>query len=291
MKRGPASVARLLPSRIDISAAPTHVARWCAKIVLECGWYAAEPEAYEIAESWSPRILSLLRQELDELNRVGRFCSYAFNSSSSDLVQGSAFIEPGDHDEVKIAKAKRVHFGSYFSALRDLTPREFELLCAGVMQVLGVQKPVTTPHSADEGLDFYGRLNLSKQVSPGALFPGLQNQLDVWMIGQAKRYIDSNVSTPDIRDLVGAVTLARAHAFGSSIPKYADLAIRVCDPVFFLFFTTGRLSANAWDLLDRSGVVAMDGEMLAAFLADRGIGLNENKFDQPTFMGWLGQFG
>ena len=56
------------------------------------------------------------------------------------------------------------------------------------------------------------------------------------MVGQAKRYIQTKASTPDIRELVGSVIFTQSTAAGEA--KYEDLAIRLCDPVFFLFFTT-----------------------------------------------------
>src|SRR5947208_5289584 len=155
MKRGPSLVARTISSRIKISAPPRSVAQWCADISLDLAWYASPSEALEAAEKWAPQVRSLLRRELGELNRLGRFATYAFNSSSTDLVQGAAFIEPSDSGAVKAAKTKRTHFDSYLTALRELTPREFEMLCAGVLNLLGVREPVLTPYSADEGLDFY----------------------------------------------------------------------------------------------------------------------------------------
>jgi hypothetical protein len=290
MKHGPPSIVRFILSRIPITAAPKSVGEWGTDISLQHGWHSSPSEALEEMERVAPQVLALLRRQLDESNRLGRFAAYAFNSSSSDLVQGSAYIEPCDSPELKSAKTKRAHFSSYLEALLELTPREFEMMCAGVLKQVGVQDPVLTPYSADEGLDFYGRLHLEKNLLRDASFPGLQTQLSVWMVGQAKHYIASTVSTPDIRELVGAVTLAKVHAFGSTTTKYADLTVRVCDPVFYLFFTTGRLTGDAWGLLDRSGVVGMDGEMLAAFLADQGIGLIDNKFEKAALLSWLSTF-
>ncbi|MFZ1974831.1 MAG: restriction endonuclease [Candidatus Acidiferrales bacterium] len=291
MKRGPSHLARLIVSRIDISAPPASVTKWGAEICLDLGWHASTAEAFEAAERWAPHMLALLRRELDELCKFGRFAVYAFNSSSTDLVQGSAFIEPCDSEGLKTAKAKRAHFASYLGALRELTPRQFEALCTGVLNQLGVKEPVLTPYSADEGLDFYGRLDLERRLLPDVVFPGLQTQLGVWMIGQAKHYSVGKVSTPDIRNLVGAVTLAKGHAFGSSVVKYKDLTIRVCDPVFYLFFTTSSLSSDAWTLLERSGVVGMDGHMLSAYLAEQGIGLTQGAFDKAALISWLEAFG
>ena len=84
--------------------------------------------------------------------------------------------------------------------------------------------------------------------------------------------------------------VSKAQAYGSGDEKYGDLNIRACDPVFFLFFTTGRMTTNSWTLLDRSGVIGMDGEMVAAFLADHGIGLLDGKFDKEKFKIWLSPF-
>jgi restriction endonuclease Mrr len=72
--------------------------------------------------------------------------------------------------------------------------------------------------------------------------------------------------------------------------RFKKLKVRPCDPVFHLFFTTSRLSADAWELLDQSGVVGMDGEMLAAFLADREIGCSPSGFDALLFGAWVKSF-
>jgi hypothetical protein len=57
--------------------------------------------------------------------------------------------------------------------------------------------------------------------------------------------------------------------------------------VFYLFFTTGRLSSNSWALLERSGVIGMDGEMVSAFLADHSIGIIDSEFSETEFRKWL----
>jgi len=65
----------------------------------------------------------------------------------------------------------------------------------------------------------------------------------------------------------------------------------VADPVFMLFFTTGRISIDGWQLVNRSGIVAMDGEMLAAFLADHDVAIIDEQgarqFSKDAFWEWL----
>ncbi len=106
------------------------------------------------------------------------------------------------------------------------------------------------------------------------------------MVGQAKHYKKTQAATPDIRAVVGSVDLARARAFARS-DSFADLEIRVCDPVLYLLFTTGTISSDGWSLLDSSGVIGMDGMMVAAFLADHGIGRSEEEFDSTAFAEWV----
>jgi restriction endonuclease Mrr len=107
------------------------------------------------------------------------------------------------------------------------------------------------------------------------------------MVGQAKHYPTGQVATPEIRELVGSVELARAGAWSRVSSPYLDMKLRLCDPVFFLFFTTGTISASGWRLLGASGVVGMDGEMLAAFLADHDVGVIGDTFDAPALAEWI----
>lgn len=151
-----------------------------------------------------------------------------------------------------------------------------------------------TPHSIDEGIDFYGVLNLSdlSNKSSKPIFPIFESSLKVWLIGQAKHYQKTKVATPDIREFVGSTNLGRSKVYSSvDSDKYKDLDIKVCDPVFMLFFTTGEISSFGWRLVRRSGVIAMDGERLATFLADKGIGVTDNgeesNFSQEKFNDWL----
>jgi hypothetical protein len=87
------------------------------------------------------------------------------------------------------------------------------------------------------------------------------------------------------------VVLARFHAFSVNGEKYRDLLIRVCDPVFFLFVTTGRISSRGWTLLEAGGVIGMDGQMVAAMLADCRVGTDcNNEFSEEMFSIWISTF-
>ena len=134
-------------------------------------------------------------------------------------------------------------------------------------------------------------MSIGDLTGHGPLFPVFESDLVFWLLGQAKHYRDSKVSTPDLRALAGSVFLGRARAFPreGSLPR---LDIRACDPVIMLFLMTGQISSDGWDLCRRAGIVAMDGEMLAAFLADKQVGAIEEgeirKFSSRLFAEWLG---
>ena len=287
MRPGPVLIVRNLLSEFPITAAPRDLRSIIRDIVLEKGWEAHSTVALERAETWEGGVQDRMTLELNELQRLGRPARIAFNSSSDELVQGACFVEPGDSPEVAEQKRRRSRLGDYLEIIRGLTPDQFELLCGKVIGLLGVDSPRVTRRSGDEGIDFYGRILGESVFFPKDLQPTIQRQLSIWIVGQAKQYLKTQAGTPEVRDIVGAVTLGRGSAAFGDSPIFPDLKIRVSDPVFTLLVTGGTLSSHAWKLLDRSGVIGIDGEILAAFLADRDPGLG----DDPTreeFLAWLG---
>lgn len=121
-----------------------------------------------------------------------------------------------------------------------------------------------------------------------SLSQNVHKQLFVWLIGQAKHYVKQSVGTKDIRELVGSVELAKRGAYASSQMPHTGLEIRQADPVCCILLTTGVLTSDSWALLRRSGVIGMDGEMIAAFLADKEAGQDGQGFELDTFVEWLG---
>lgn len=285
----PAIVAAFIDT-IQVDDEPRRAVDWLEHLCTTNGWIAEISDAREWAERTERRFLSALGRQYGVLEQAGRFCPFVFNSSSEYVLQGATFIEPRDNDDIREAKRRRARFAEYVTALRGLAPLEFEALCAGILNLLGVETPHLTPVTGDEGIDFYGLQKLGGLIYPEDRFPTIQRQLAVWMVGQAKRYQAEKVATPSLRELVGAIDLAKVKAFAGRVERFADLAIRVCDPVVYLFFTTGRISADGWILADRSGIVAMDGETLASFLADREVGVTGGVFDGNEFAAWIGRY-
>ena len=188
--------------------------------------------------------------------------------------------------ETRSQKERRAKVSLYQDIIQKLKPEEFELLCRRFIEIIGVKDSYVTRSTADDGIDFYGLLKGESVFFPKDLKPTIQKQLNIWLVGQAKQYIKTQAGTPEVRDLVGAVALGRSGAISTDKSPFPHLSIRVSDPVFSVLVTGGTLSARAWTLLRRSGVIGVDGELLAAFLADRAAG-PEGELNNESFLAWL----
>ncbi len=291
MAPGPALAARFTIDGHPLDASPRPAAQIVSEICLALGWFSDEAVCREKAEHWEAAYLKYLRNELDAANRMGRPSRFAINSSSEYMVQGACFIEPGDSTETEEAKKKRLHYLTHLSWLQGLDPSKFEIACSGIIALMGATDVHVTPLSGDQGIDFYGRLKLEGKLGLVYALGSFDRRLGIWLVGQAKRYKSVQVATPDLRELIGSIELARTGTYVGSGKGLEDLRILSCDPVFYLFFTTGRISRDGWELLEKTGVVGLDGEMVAAFLADNGVGLYDGQVSTEALEKWLDGYG
>ena len=274
MRPGPKSLCDLVLQDFDINSPPRPLVEVISELVLKNSWSTSSADAREKAESWLNPTISRLRTELSGLNEMCKTPRVEFNSSSEYMIQGACFVEPRDTAELRCRKEKRRRSSEYYGSLKQLTPENFEELCGEVLRTIGVERPIITRRSFDEGIDFYGKLSIRQLFFLGSAY--------LWIVGQAKHYPTSQVSSAEIRDLVGAITLARVGVSASVESPLKELEIKICDPVVGLFLTTGSLSANGWRLLKRTGIVGMDGEMLASFITEKKLHYNALKTTRPS---------
>lgn len=287
MKPGPSFIAKKLLESFDLDACPRDIVEVITDFIGTEHLFTIGEGAREKAESWRGRTLDYLRLQINELIDIGRPPRISFNSSSDYMIQGACFIEPSDSDDLKQMKLCRLESAGCHHTIVSLSPDEFELLGSKLISLIGVIDPKVTRSSADDGIDFYGRLAFGSIFLKTGLSPTIQNQLSIWIVGQAKHYLKVQIGTPVIRELVGAIVLGRANALGNVKSAFSDLRIRIIDPVFGILITSGSISANAWRLLRESGIIGMDGEMIAAFLADNSIGIIDSSFNEAEFRSWL----
>ena len=269
MLSGPRNLVRCLLNDYPVNTHPKRLVEVVASTILEKRWADHENFAADRAESWSTSVKEQLRNKLNELQGIGRPARIVFNSSDSDYVQGACFVEPNDSPRIQEQKRRRSRVDQYLKLIRQLTPEEFELLCRRVLELFGVRTPCLTRRTADDGIDFFGQLEGERVFFRHDLQPTIQKQLSIWLVGQAKQYARARTGTPAIRELVGAVALGRSGSISTNESPFPGLRIKVGDPVILMLVTGGELSTRAWKLADRSGVIGIDGELLAAFLVDR----------------------
>lgn len=289
MAIGIAEALKVLDRFVAIDAPPKRARDILVLISIDLKWHSNATDAQDAADRWERKFLKRVAEEIAYWENLGRVVQFAINSSAGDMLQGAGYVEPSDsqtlQDEKKII-LRSIHYINFF---KTMTANDFESLCAGLLGELGVEKPKITPQSRDEGIDFYGRLSLEKMMRGVKVFPGIEKQFAVWLVGQAKHFQKGPVSTLNIRELVGAVILARTRTFSTRPEaRYSDLIIRPSDPVFCLFVTTGEFSNDALALIEKTGVIAMDGRMVATFLSERGIGIDNGAFNSPTMTTWIG---
>jgi hypothetical protein len=176
--------------------------------------------------------------------------------------------------------------------MKTLTFQQFERFGAAVLRELGAKNPKVTAHAGDQGIDFYGELSVGEvQGAPPGFFR-LAHDAKLAFAGQAKHYPTRAIGPDVVRELVGAISLARTRTFSkATIDLFEDIDLKPFSPISALLFTTGELSTGALQLAAEAGVIARSGQQLAVFLADRGVGMvgrdEEVKFDARAFADWL----
>jgi len=197
VRPGPAAAVELIPRYLSTAAGPTPARELLRQIITGESWQTDVSVAFEWAESWVERFAVRTQRVINERNTNGQFCEFTFNSSATDCLQGASFVEGLDSAEIAAAKTRRLALADYVAALDILTPTEFEWACRGMLAAMGVRDPVVSRRSADEGIDFYGKLPLSEELKRAVALPGFYSTLSVWLVGQAKHYKETQVATPD----------------------------------------------------------------------------------------------
>jgi hypothetical protein len=210
------------------------------------------------------RLISIRDQCLDDRTD----CWFEFNSSSPDWIQGPYYSEPKEDFRVREAKSLRVRSADIQELLESVSFGDFEKICAAVLVLIGAKNAKRTVHSRDQGIDFHGEIILGDLEVLSLPFFRFSDMFKFWIIGQAKHYPGSKVSTPEVRNLVGSVGLARVKEFGSTSDLMNDLVLRSCDPVFVVFMTTGSFTRDAQQLARNSGVILRDILDLSKVIAD-----------------------
>ena len=110
-------------------------------------------------------------------------------------------------------------------------------------------------------------------------------------VGQAKHYPHRPIGPDKVRELAGAISLARYKIFTKDPEAFSRLRLHPFNPIVLFLFTTGRFTRGAKQIASQAGIIARSVEQTALFLADSGVGVYESQdgvdFDEGKFQAWL----
>lgn len=248
-------------------------------------------QAAENAERLETNVSRLISEKCAKCEKDGIIPVLSVIGTSFESVVGSCHIRSADSTEVAQAKKHRLQAEPLWKRIQDLTFSEFEHFGAKVLRLLGAQNTYVTPHSNDQGIDFYGVLNVGQLQKVPAPFFRLAHDVELRFAGQAKHYPTRSIGTSVVRELVGSVSLARHKTFSTDEDLFEELELKPLNPLLVLLFTTGTFSSGAIDLATKLGIVVRSGRQLAAFLADCGVGMVSTgsgmAFSNSEFESWL----
>lgn len=133
------------------------------------------------------------------------------------------------------------------NSLHRISPADFEQLAAVMLKTLGCKDVFSTPSSHDQGVDAFG-YQVLVQPTPYGVTHGL-----TW-IAQAKHYRATQVTTGNIRELVGSKELIVAKVFSTVDERYKELRLRSYAPTAIALITTEEIPTTVRRLADGAGV-------------------------------------
>lgn len=209
----------------------------------------------------------------------------------SELAPGSFIFRFADSESLE--SADRELYARYrlipqmIASLYELTPREFEVLTACLLKIIGCRRITVTQSQKDDGVDAIGELPLSAATVAGqrasdSPFYRVAGHLSFLVYAQAKLYAESNkVGQEAVQELAGSWQSMRNQYFDGTLQKqlaealsYADL--RAADPVLMMLVTTSFFTRGALEKAVAMGIVTLDREQLAQILLVSGFGLDSS---------------
>ncbi len=286
----PKAVANAIEVRLGITGAPCQLIDIIEQVFLDGGFSAAA--AAEQVDQIKKKVAAEINKRRDDRNEAGEIATIYTRGENDEIIYGSSYVFSDDSDEIKQSKLNRVFVSEIQEFIRGLSFSQFESLGRCVLNELGCKTANITTHTGDQGIDFYGELTVGGLLGTDKAILKLMHETRMIIVGQAKHYPTLKIGPNIVRELVGSLSLARTYTFSKEkIDLLNDVQLRPFSPVLALLFSTGSFTKGAQNLAKRAGLIVFSGWQLAVFLADRGVGLvNEKgsrKFDQDAFIAWL----
>lgn len=286
MDAGPAAAADWIIAEFPLQQEPLGIETAVVMIAVRERWFGTVAEAEVAAERWADKVKTRLIIHLNNARQRGWHTRFEFNSSNPDTIQGSCFSEPHDSPELIESKRAGALTDDYLLLAQDLTGRDFEAVCRGILVLMGCEDAVLTPRSGDQGIDFYGRIAMVGRLGRAYARGAIDRAMNTWLVGQAKQVGDP-VGPGEVRELVGSIEGARRNISTDDGRALSQLDLKPYGSAFGLFVTTGEFTSGALRLIDQHGLLAMDGPTVASFLAEHRVAEQAGAVDASIFRAWL----
>ncbi|MCR9269610.1 MAG: restriction endonuclease [Hyphomonadaceae bacterium] len=233
------------------------------------------PDAQEKASKILARVRQKLEDEIYSRNLQKRPCDFCFSNSDTPYVQGVDYVRPNESEAKKSAAAARAKLAIIQAQILALSAEEFERLMGIILSKMGLENVYVTKSSSDDGVDFIGCFNIGNNNTEILVAEHFSSELELIVVGQAKRYTTSKFKLSELRELIGSVQLLKSNISARVEELEWPIKIRVADPVLNLFVISNDVSDSGWRLAQRSGVRILDLKKLSILLADLGFDPDE----------------
>ena len=244
-------------------------------------------QAAEKAQQLERKVVTIIEKNRADAEVAGTISTIVISGDNDRAICGSCWIESFDGPDVQAAKKRRLQIEPVLRAIQGLNFAQFERFGAAVLKELGAKTVKVTPHSNDQGIDFFGVLSIADLGVVPEPFLQMTRDVTIRFAGQAKHYPMAALGPSVIRELIGAITLARHKIRASPRDPFEELHLLALHPLLGMVFTTGRFTGGALKLAQNAGLIARSGEQLSVFLADRGVGYVAGNFSDEEFRRWL----
>lgn len=286
----PKAIVNALESRLGLTGPPGQLRDAIEKELLASGMGAAS--AAEQVDNLRKKVAAEIRRRWDERVDLGEIAVLNLRGDNGDIVFGTLYVFADDSDAIKQSKLNRISADEIFKHIKNLTFAQFERFGRSVLRELGSTTARVTPHAGDQGIDFYGDITVGSLLNADPAILRLMHETRVIVVGQAKHYPTTVIGPSIVRELVGALSLARTSTYSrDSLDLLNGVELRPFSPVLALLFSTGTFTKGARHLARRAGLIVFSGWQLAVFLADKGVGIVQigevAKFEPAAFNDWL----
>lgn len=265
------------------------VERIIEKVLIEHG--TSSFDAPEEAEKKSAAVLDALQKmPLEKL-------PFDFSVRDSRRLVGKQRVLTDDTPETKEMQARIALVGQMSVEVFRLGDKNFEKLCAKLMQLSGAKEAFAQCTNDDGGIDVYGRLPIrlsDPKIRSGFLRSTILEK-SILFLGQCKCQT-SDVEPGDINDFHGAADdclrkyegnpRPPSHRVPDSYYKNREMCIRI-------FFTTGNYTQKATSKAESLDITPVSGRQIAEFLIYHATGLvqspssNTYQIDAATLLDWV----